>query len=393
LARSNILVVNSGSSSIRLAAFDSQARRRVWSSRFEGVGAPSGRLVVDDEMGNASSYDAAASDHAAAIEIAFAAAARRGEGGGWRAVGHRLVHGGADFDAPRLIDEDTEARLSELVRLAPLHMPQGLAGVRAARARWPEAAQVACFDTAFHATLPGRARVIALPRELLGHEVRRYGFHGLSYQSIVCALKEDGADLARERVVVAHLGAGASICALKDGKSVETTMGFSTLSGLPMGTRCGDVDPGTLLYLLANGTLSPVDLERVLYEQSGLKALSGLSGNMKELLDRRGEAGADFAIDVFCYQARRAIGSLAGVLGGLDRLVFTGGIGANAPQIRSEICAGLEFLGVHVDARRNDEGRKRISPRRSPVLIEARATDEESVIAADVQAVLASAGG
>ncbi|GIK49809.1 MAG: hypothetical protein BroJett013_25060 [Alphaproteobacteria bacterium] len=223
--------------------------------------------------------------------------------------------------------------------------------------------------------------------------MRRYGFHGLSYQSIVHALEEDGADLARERVVIAHLGAGASMCAIKEGKSVETTMGFSTLSGLPMGTRCGDVDPGALFYLLANGTFSPVELERALYEQSGLKALSDLSGNMKELLHRRGEAGADFAIDMFCYQARRAIASLAGALGGLDRLVFTGGIGANAPAVRGEICAGLEFLGVHVDARRNDEGRKRISPRRSPVLIEARATDEESIIAADVLAVLTPAGG
>lgn len=392
MARGEILVVNSGSSSIRLAVFDGEARLRVWSARFDGVGAPGGRLVVEGEAGHASSHDAVAGDHAAALDIALAAATERVQDVPWRGVGHRLVHGGSKFSAPRLIDGETESRLGELARLAPLHMPQGLAGIRAVRGKWAEAPQVACFDTAFHATLPERARAIALPTRLLGDDVRRYGFHGLSYEFIVRALREDGADLARERVVIAHLGAGASMCALKDGKSVETTMGFSTLSGLPMGTRCGDVDPGVLLHVLADGMLLPTELERALYEQSGLMALSGLSGNMKDLLDHRDEAGAALAIEVFCYQARRSIAGLAAVLGGLDRLVFTGGIGANAPAIRAEICAGLEFLGVHVDGRRNEGSRKRISPRRSPVLIEARTTDEESVIAGHVRAVLDAAG-
>lgn len=305
----------------------------------------------------------------------------------WLGVGHRFVHGGEAFSAPQIITGEIEQRLQSLAPLAPLHMPQSLAGVAAVRKRWPHASQVASFDTAFHASLPARARVLALPQELLGAEVRRYGFHGLSYQSILLALTEAGVEVEGERILIAHLGAGASMCAIAGGQSVETTMGFSTLAGLPMATRCGDIDPGALLHILADTSLSPNELRRALYQDSGLKALAGLDGDMKQLLAHRLEPAAALAIEVFCYAARRSIASLAAAMGGLDRLVFTGGIGERADAIRTEICAGLEFLGVELDARANSAGQTKLSPEGARVLVEARTSNEEGVIARHVAAL------
>ena len=391
MARGEILVVNSGSSSIRLAVFDAAGERRVWSAHLEGVGGPASEFTVEDEAGRfVERVDAG--DYSAALAVGFEAVARRSAGASWAGIGHRLVHGGEALQAPQLIDAEVEARLAGLTRLAPLHMPHNIAGIEAARRRWPDAPQVACFDTAFHATLPERARAIAMPRALLGDDVRRYGFHGLSFESIVQALKADGVDVARERLVVAHLGAGSSMCAIVGERSIETTMGFSTLAGLPMGTRCGDVDPGALLHALIEGGIGAEGLARALYEQSGLLALSGLSGDVRDLLQHRSDPRVDAAIDFFCYQARRQIAALAGAMGGLDRLVFTGGIGANACAIRAEICAGLEFLGVAVDARRNEDGKVRLSRKRSRVVVEARATDEEGVIARHVRDMLDARG-
>lgn len=389
MARSEILVINSGSSSVRVAAFDADALVRVWSARVEGVGLEGARLGLEESGREPLRRQVEAHDHSQALAIALEAAASRPAD--WLGVGHRIVHGGADFLAPVRIDAGVEARLSALVALAPLHLPQNLAGVAACRTMWPEAPQVACFDTAFHATLPEHARAMALAPSLLGAEVRRYGFHGLSYESIVRALHIDGADLERERVVIAHLGAGSSMCALGRGQSIETTMGFSTLSGLPMGARCGDLDPGALIHVLRERKISVSELERTLYEQSGLLAVSGLTGDMKELLERRNEPGAAAAIQFFCYHARRHIGALAAVLGGIDRLVFTGGIGANAVVVREEICIGLMFLGVDLDADRNEAGKTRLSRKRAPVVIEARQTDEEAIIAAHVRTVLGRA--
>lgn len=389
MSRDEILVINSGSSSVRLAAFDAREGVRAWSARVEGVALDEARLSVESSHAAPISEKVEARDHAQALGIALEAAARRSPD--FTAIGHRIVHGGGDFTAPVRIDADVEARLSALITLAPLHMPHNLAGVAACAGMWPDAPQVACFDTAFHATLPASARIVALPARLLGAEVRRYGFHGLSYESIVYALAADGADLERERIVIAHLGAGSSMCALAHARSVETTMGFSTLSGLPMGTRSGDVDPGVLLHLMREQELSTAALERVLYEQSGLLAVSGFSGDMRELLKRRAEPRAADAIAFFCYQARRQIGAMAAVLGGLDRLVFTGGIGANAPEVRDEICASLMFLGVELDPERNQAGNTQISRKRGAVVVEARQTDEEGVIAAQVRTLLGRA--
>ena len=385
MTEARILVFNTGSSSIRLAVFDSAARTRLWSARAESVGRQDGRIVIE---GAGPSLPCEIDTFDAGFDLLLTQLGQTYDDATWLGVGHRFVHGGEAFSAPQIITGEIEQRLQSLAPLAPLHMPQSLAGVAAVRKRWPHASQVASFDTAFHASLPARARVLALPQELLGAEVRRYGFHGLSYQSILLALTEAGVEVEGERILIAHLGAGASMCAIAGGQSVETTMGFSTLAGLPMATRCGDIDPGALVHILAEKRVSPDELRRALYQDSGLKALAGLAGDMKQLLAHRLEPAPALAIEVFCYAARRSIASLAAAMGGLDRLLFTGGIGERADAIRTEICAGLEFLGVELDARANSAGQTRLSPEGARVLVEARASNEEGVIARHVVAAL-----
>ena len=240
--------------------------------------------------------------------------------------------------------------------------------------------QVACFDTAFHAGLPTLAKLTSLPRELAGNDIRRYGFHGISYEFVVDELRRRGAS-SKERLIVAHLGSGASMAAIRSGRSIETTMGFSTLSGMPMATRCGDLDPGILLFLLMERKLSPEAVQEILYERSGLLGISGITSDMRELLEQAHRPEAAEAIDYYCTQARAHLCALAAALGGVDRLVFTAGIGANSPEIRARICAGLEFLGIEVDGERNRSGHRRISREDSRVLVEAFPTNEELIIA------------
>jgi acetate kinase len=283
-----------------------------------------------------------------------------------------------------------EARLRQLIPLAPLHQPHNLAGITAIRKARPDIPQIACFDTAFHHDLPRLATLTALPQQLYDQGVRRYGFHGLSYEYVVDALRGSGVDVDREHIIIAHLGSGASMCAMSGGHSVETTMGFSTLAGLPMGTRCGDLDPGIVLYLLKEKGMTVERVEHLLYEESGLRGVSGLSGNMQDLLARSTEPAAIEAVEVFCYQARRHLAALTATLGGLDRLVFTGGIGANAPTVRAQICAGLEYLGIQLDVARNAGNDRVVSPDASDVAIETFPTDEELMIARHVRQVLAA---
>jgi acetate kinase len=269
-----------------------------------------------------------------------------------------------------------------------LHQPHNLAGIAAVRRARPGLPQIACFDTAFHHDLPRLARLAALPREFYDEGIRRYGFHGLSYEYVIDALRRDGVDVDRERIIVAHLGNGASMSAVKGGRSVETTMGFSTLAGLPMGTRCGDLDPGIVLYLLTEKGMTVERVQHLLYEESGLLGLSGLSRNMQDLLARPAEPAAIEAVEFFCYQARRHLAALTAVLGGIDRLVFTGGIGANAPAVRAKVCTGLEYLGIALEDELNASGARLISANASRVAIEAFPTDEELMIARHVQQVL-----
>jgi len=296
------------------------------------------------------------------------------------AVGHRVVHGGAEFAAPVRITPEVVARLEALVPLAPLHQPGNLLPVTTLMAQRPALPQVACFDTAFHRTMPWVAQAFALPRALTAAGVHRYGFHGLSYEYVASVLPRYDARAAAGRTVVLHLGNGASMCALAHGRSVATTMGFTALDGLVMGTRCGSLDPGVLLYLLDAQGMDARGVERLLYHESGLLGVSGVSSDMRRLLESP-EAGAREAVDLFCYRIGRELGSLAAALGGLDALVFTAGIGEHAAAVRAAVCSAAAWLGVALDPVANDAGGPRISRDASRVAAWVIPTDEELMIA------------
>jgi acetate kinase len=300
------------------------------------------------------------------------------------------VHGGEEFDAPVRIDAAVLARLERLVPLAPLHQPHNLAPMRVIAERTPTLPQVACFDTAFHRTQEPVARAFGLPPEITGRGVRRYGFHGLSYEYIAAAFPRYDAAAARGRVVAAHLGNGASMCAMQAGRSMASTMGFTALDGLLMGTRAGSLDPGVVLYLLDELKMDARAIEKLLYHESGLLGVSGVSSDMRTLLSRDDPKSA-FAIALFCYRARRELGSLAAALGGIDAIVFTGGIGEHAAPIRERICRDAAWLGVTLDERANAAGGPRISTEGSRVSTWVIATDEESMIARHTLAALEAA--
>lgn len=303
------------------------------------------------------------------------------------AVGHRIVHGGSEFAAPVRLDAATMTALEKLEPLAPLHQPHNLAGVRAVALRHPDLLQIACFDTAFHLTQPPVARRFALPQALSEAGIRRYGFHGLSYDYIARILPDHLGSRAEGRVIVAHLGSGASMCAMQGRRSVATTMGFTALDGLVMGRRCGALDPGVVLHLLRQMKMSPDEVEHLLYEQSGLLGVSGLSRDMK-VLENSDDPRAAEAIELFCYRAVTTLGGLVAALGGLDALVFTAGIGENSALIRREICGRLDWLGVELDENANMRGQTRISAAASRCDVVVLPTDEERVIALATHALL-----
>lgn len=385
-----VLVINPGSSSVKAAILTiGRGTLRPWTGRAERIGGKDGLLRFTNGDGVVTAQiSQVMPDHGAALELLLTAALGDPVAGSLVAVGHRVVHGGPVFTQPVVIDDAVAFELQKLVPLAPLHMPQSLAAIELTRRTLPHLSQIACFDTMFHAGLPRLAQLIALPRRLTETGLRRYGFHGLSYEYVLGALHRRGVDLSRERIVLAHLGAGASMCAVRQGRSIDTTMGFSTLSGLPMGSRSGDVDPGVLLYLLRERGLDPATLQHMLYEQSGLVALSNGTADMQLLLARRNDPDATEAVEFFCHQARRQLGALTASLGGIDRLVFTGGIGAKAPAVRERICEGLGYLGVTLDTKQNSAGEPIISAPGSPVVVEAFDTDEEQAIADHVWRLL-----
>jgi acetate kinase len=308
------------------------------------------------------------------------------------AAGHRVVHGGTKFIRPVLMDADTEAELEKLVALAPLQQPHNLAAIRALAQQAPQLPQVACFDTSFHRTQPWVAEAFALPRRYMAEGVRRYGFHGLSYEYIASVLPTLDASGEFERTVVAHLGNGASMCALRSCKSIATTMGLTAIDGLPMGTRCGSLDPGVLLYLMSSGGLDPERLEEMLYHQSGLLGVSGISSDVRTLL-ACSDARAAEALDLFVYRIGRELGSLAAALGGIDALVLTGGIGENAIPIRARICSDARWLGLDLDEQANAAGGPRISRTGSRVSAWVVRTDEELMIARHTRRVLGATKG
>src|SRR5215472_11873536 len=388
-----ILVVNAGSSSIKFQLFALKAgeelERRI-KGEVEGIGShphmraqgKDGETLVETAWETAGQEDGTA-----ALDHVLDLLAKELEGEAPAAIGHRVVHGGTRFAKPILIDDDVVAALEALVPLAPLHQPGNLAPIRALRGRLPKLPQVACFDTAFHRSHPEIADRFAIPQALHAAGIRRYGFHGLSYEYIAAALGEIAPALALGRVIVAHLGNGASICALKSGQSIDSSMSFTALDGLPMGTRPGQLDPGVLLHLIATKGWDTKRLEQFLYHECGLKGLSGLSNDMRDLLASDTPA-ARLAVDYFVYRVVREAGALAAALGGLDGIVFTAGIGERSAEIRARVCAGLAWLGLELDGARNQRHGPEITKSGSRVSAWTIPTDEERMIARHTRQVL-----
>jgi acetate kinase len=370
-----ILTLNAGSSSLKFALF-ADPERAIARGQVEGLSAAA-RLICRDLGVN---QPLTAASHAEALSGVLQLLARERPDAKIAAVGHRIVHGGPDFAAPVRLDEHALIQLSRLIPMAPLHQPHNLAAVAAARAAFPDAVQIGCFDTAFHRRKPRVEDLFALPRAFYDEGVRRYGFHGLSYEFLADALAKRFPAEAAGRVIIAHLGNGASMCALSAGRSIGSTMGFSALDGLPMGSRCGAIDPGVLLWLMREKGFSADDIENLLYTKSGLKGLSGVSQDMRDIT-AAGTPDAEEAIAYFVARCRREIGALAALLGGLDAIVFAGGIGENAHQVRARICDGLDFLGLVLDPARNASHATRLSADASRVTALMIPTDEEVIIA------------
>jgi len=380
------LILNAGSSSLKFCVYrrpDTQGKWRLEArGQIEGIGT-SPRLSAKDVQGGVlvdNALDDWVGDGRAALDALAAWLRVRYEGARVLAVGHRVVHGGTLYDRPTIVTREVLAELYQLVPLAPLHQPYNLAAIETIFERLPSVPQVACFDTSFHQGHSPVAKVLPLPRHLCGNGLQRYGFHGLSYEYIASILPQTAPEIAKGRVIVAHLGSGASLCALKAGKSIDNTLGFTALDGLCMGTRPGALDPGVVLYLFQSLGLSAKDVETMLYKKSGLLGISGISSDMRDLLSKS-EPEARLAVDYFVYCAAKEIGALAAVLGGVDGLVFTAGIGENSPEIRRRICDASSWLGIEVDADANAHGSPRISTRQSKVSTWVIPTNEELMIA------------
>jgi acetate kinase len=379
------LVLNAGSSSLKFCVFH-RPEDAGWMlesrGQIAGIGT-SARLVARDSRGKALIDKPLEMEiHDGRDALSTLAVWLRSAYGGARVVGvgHRVVHGGSQFTGPTVITPEIVAALRRLVPLAPLHQPHNLAAIEAVSEQLPDVPQVACFDTSFHRSQPAVAQVMALPREIRDAGVQRYGFHGLSYEYIASVLPEVAPEIAGGRVVVAHLGSGASLCALKNGKSVDCTFSFTALDGLCMGTRPGSVDPGAILYMFQSLGLTAKQVETILYKQSGLLGLSGISSDSRELLQSNDPA-ARLAIDYFVYRAAKEIGAMAAALGGIDGLVFTAGIGENSAEIRRRICESCAWLGVEVDEDANHRHGPWISTRASRVSTWVIPTNEELTIA------------
>jgi acetate kinase len=383
--RDSILVVNAGSSSIKFQLFTvglGDQLERSMKGQIEGIGSRphlvarggNGKVLADRSWRTAD-----VRDMSTALDKAIAFLRDASGGRLPSAVGHRVVHGGPDYDAPVAADEDVLKQLERLSPLAPLHQPNNLAPIRLMLGRQPGLLQVACFDTAFHRAHPPLADHYAIPEELHLEGVRRYGFHGLSYEYVADRLRKVAPALAAKRVIIAHLGSGASMCALKGGRSIESTMGFTALDGLPMGTRCGQLDPGVVLYLLAKGLTSEA-IADLLYTKSGLKGLSGVSNDVRELLASP-RPQSKLALDYFTYRISLFAGMLAAAMEGIDGFVFTAGIGENAPAIREAVAQRLAWLGLELDPSANAAGEAHISRPQSRIDCYVIPTDEELMIA------------
>jgi acetate kinase len=379
-----ILTINTGSSSLKVALYEAGREEALilW-GEVERIGVPGGRFRLTDAHG-ATLIDRGGDlpDHGAALGAALAALRHFRPELDLDAVGHRVVHGGIHYSEPQRVTPELIAALRELIPIAPDHMPQAVQAIQAAVEAYPGLPQVACFDTAFHRHMPRTAQLYPLPRHLADEGVVRYGFHGLSYESILRELRALAPREAEGRVVIAHLGNGASMAAVRGGIGIDTTMGFTPAGGLMMGTRPGDLDPGVLLYLLVERGMTPAAVNELVNQKAGLLGVSGIGADMRDLLGKEAtDAQAAEAITLFCYQARKYLGALVAVLGGLDTLVFTGGIGEHAPSVRLRICEGLDFLGIRIDPDRNAADAPAISPEGGPVTVRVLRTDEDLMIA------------
>jgi acetate kinase len=384
-----ILVLNAGSSSIKFSMFALGSGGRHLALRYRGaidgigsdprfvVADTDGRRLVDRALAG---RRAGARHHEDVLPELHEWIAGHTDHLRVVAVGHRVVHGGEQFAAPVLVDDAIVDQLEKLTPLAPLHQPHNLAPIRIISRIAPDVAQVACFDTAFHRTQPPVSQLYALPRDLSAAGIKRYGFHGLSYEYIASVLPAFVGDRARGRVVTAHLGNGCSMCAMRDGKSVATTMGFTAVEGLPMGTRSGAIDPGVVLHLLTERGMSVADVSDLLYHRSGLLGVSGISNDMRMLLASNAREAAE-AIELFVYRITRELGSLVAALGGIDALVFTAGIGEHAAPVRARVCEQAAWLGIRLDAAANLAGGPRLSAADSPVSVWVIPTNEELMIA------------
>jgi len=380
-----IPVLNGGSSSLKFSIFetDEQSLSLRITGQIEGLGR-SPRFIAKDEKGNILEErhweNADSIDHGFLFGFLVGWATGQISGSTVRGVGHRVVHGGLEYDAPVVIDDHVVATLERLCPLAPLHLPYNLNYIKTARSMNPHVPQVACFDTAFHRDHPKMADLFALPRLYYDEGIRRYGFHGLSYEYIARVLPEVAPEIATGRVIVGHLGSGVSLCALKNGRSIDSTMGFTALDGLAMGTRPGALDPGVVLHLIREKNMTADDVEKLLYGKCGLLGLSGISNDMRDL-ETSSDPNAREAIDFFVYRASQGLGAMAAAMGGVDGIVFTAGIGENSATIRAEICRAAQWMGVELDEAANDAGGPRISTENSPVSAWVIPTDEEKMMA------------
>ena len=383
-----LLTVNAGSSSVKFALFGANnLTNEVLQASIENIGQDTSRMIIN---GVVSPVDAPT--HSVATSLLADAVSKEVPTKHIAAVGHRIVHGGSKYYKPQLVTPQLLKDLRELTAFDPEHLPAQLSLIETLSRQLVGVPQVVCFDTAFHHDLPAPARLLPIPRHFANEGIRKYGFHGLSYEFIVTELRRVEGDIAAGgKVIIAHLGSGASLVALKDGKSVDTTMGMTPASGIPMSTRSGDLDPGLVLYLQRNHGYTPDKFNHMVNFESGLLGVSETSADMKRLLEiEDSDVRAKEAIELFCYQVKKSIGALAASIGGISTLVFTGGMGENAPRIRAKICEGLEFLGVILDPEQNEEGARLISARTSQAGVHVIHTNEAVTIARQTSEIVSS---
>lgn len=392
LAESYVLAINAGSSSVKFAMFQTGgASQQILKGGIDRIGPNAVLHVSSPDPAQSISQSVAAPDHIAAVSVLIDWIKTRDEGKALAAIGHRVVHGGPDYNAPLIVTQALLEKMRRLTPLDPQHMPQTIALIEAFARHYPDLPQVVCFDTAFFHDLPRVAMLLPIPRRYEGRGVRRYGFHGLAYSFLMDELaRQAGAEAAQGRVILAHLGNGASLAAMHERKPLDTSMAFTPAGGVPMGTRSGDIDPGLAAYFARSENMTAEQFDHMVNSQSGLLGMSEVTSDVRELLAREAQdIRAAEAVAVFCYQIRKWIGAFSAALGGLDQLVFSGGVGENAAEVRTRICNGLSFLGVDLDQTRNAENAPVISSGINHVAVRVIPSNEEVTIARSVELVLA----